>query len=150
MKVIFVQDVKGKGKRGEVKDLPDGYARNVLLKGKLAQEATPQAIAALRGQQKAQARNEAESLAEAQLLKTQLEADSTQIEIREKVGEDGRLFGAVNSKKIAEAVEKQLGLKLDKHKIVLESPVRALGIKDVPIKLHPQVTATLKVKISES
>ena len=149
MKVIFLQDLKGKGKRGEVKEVPTGFAQNFLIKKNLAKEATGQAMAALSGQVRAEEKAEAEILAEAKALKVELEKDSTIVEIHEKVGADGRLFGAINSKKIADALNDQFKLKLDKHKIQLQYPLKAIGSKDVPVKLHKDVTATIRVKISE-
>ena len=149
MKVIFLADVKGKGKRGEVKEVPTGFAQNFLIKKNLAKEATGQAMAALSGQVKAEEKAEAEILAEAKALQTELEKEATVVEIKEKVGADGRLFGAINSKKIADALNEQFDLKLDKHKIQLAYPLKALGLKDVPVKLHKDVIATIRVKISE-
>ena len=149
MKVIFLQDVKGKGKRGEVKEVPTGFAQNFLIKKNLAKEATGQAMAALSGQVKAEEKAEAEILAEAKALQAELEKEATVVEIREKVGADGRLFGAINSKKIADALNEQFDLKLDKHKIQLAYPLKAIGLKDVPVKLHKDVIATIRVKISE-
>ena len=149
MKVIFLQDVKGKGKRGEVKEVPTGFAQNFLIKKNLAKEATGQAMAALSGQVKAQEKAEAEIFAEAKALQTELEKEATVVEIKEKVGADGRLFGAINSKKIADALNEQFDLKLDKHKIQLAYPLKAIGLKDVPVKLHKDVIATIRVKISE-
>src|SRR5574337_96870 len=104
MKVIFLQDVKGKGKRGEVKEVPTGFAQNFLIKKNLAKEATGKAMAELKGQVKAEQKAEAEILAEAQALKAELEKETTIVEVKEKVGADGRLFGAINSKKIADAL----------------------------------------------
>ena len=149
MKVIFLQDVKGKGKRGEVKEVPTGFAQNFLIKKNLAKEATGQAMAALSGQVKAEEKAEAEILAEAKALQAELEKEVTVVEIREKVGADGRVFGAINSKKIADALNEQFDLKLDKHKIQLAYPLKAIGLKDVPVKLHKDVIATIRVKISE-
>ena len=149
MKVIFLQDVKGKGKRGEIKEVPTGFAQNFLIKKNLAKEATGQAMAELNGQVKAEQKAEAEILAEAQALKSELEKETTIVDVKEKVGADGRLFGAINSKKIADALNAQFNLKLDKHKIQLEYPLKAIGLKDVPVKLHKDVTATIRVKISE-
>ena len=149
MKVIFLQDVKGKGKRGEVKEVPTGFAQNFLIKKNLAKEATGQAMAALSGQVKAEEKAEAEILAEAKALQTELEKEATVVEIKEKVGADGRLFGAINSKKIADALNEQFDLKLEKHKIQLAYPLKAIGLKDVPVKLHKDVIATIRVKISE-
>ncbi|MDR0298427.1 MAG: 50S ribosomal protein L9 [Streptococcaceae bacterium] len=147
MKVIFLQDVKGKGKKGDIKNVPDGYAQNFLIKNKLAQAATNQAIATLSGQQKRQAQDEAESLAAAQTLKAQLEDEKTVVVLKEKVGAENRLFGAVNSKKIADALKAQFNLDVDKHKVQLENPMHVIGEREVPVKLHPQVTATVRVKV---
>ena len=106
-------------------------------------------MAELIGQVKAEQKAEAEILAEAQALKAELEKETTIVEVKEKVGADGRLFGAINSKKIADALNAQFNLKLDKHKIQLEYPLKAIGLKDVPVKLHKDVTAMIRVKISE-
>ncbi|HEY0221549.1 50S ribosomal protein L9 [Lactovum miscens] len=150
MKVIFLQDVKGKGKKGEIKEVPDGYAQNFLIRKSLAKPANNTNISVLEGQKRAKEREAADILAEAQLLKIQLEGENVVIELKEKVGPDSHLFGAINSKKIADAVNVQYGLKLDKHKILLDNPLRALGEREVPIKLHPEVTATVRVRISEA
>ncbi|MDU2384569.1 MAG: 50S ribosomal protein L9, partial [Finegoldia magna] len=95
MKVIFLQDVKGKGKKGEVKEVPTGYAQNFLLKKNLAKEATTQAIGELKGKQKSEEKAQAEILAQAQELKTQLESETTRVQFIEKVGPDGRTFGSI-------------------------------------------------------
>ena len=102
MRVIFLADVKGKGKKGEIKEMPTGYAQNFLLKKNLAKEATAAAIGELRGKQKSEEKVHAEMLAEAQAIKEKLEAESTIVEFTEKVGPDGRTFGSITSKKIAE------------------------------------------------
>lgn len=149
MKVIFLADVKGKGKKGEVKEVPTGYAQNFLLKKNLAKEATNQAMSELKGQKKAQDKQAAEILAEAQALKDELEKETTKVEIKGKIGTDGRLFGSIPSKKIVEALKTQFNLKVDKHKIDLPSPIKTLGITKVPVKLHRDVVATIKVHVVE-
>lgn len=149
MKVIFLKDVKGKGKKGEVKEVPTGYAQNYLLKNNLAKEANKGSISELQAQKKAQAKKEAEVLAEAKELKTFLDKEETVVELKAKAGEDGRLFGSIPSKQIAEGLKKQYDLKLDKRKIELENPIRSMGYTKVPVKLHPEVTATIKVHVSE-
>lgn len=149
MKVIFLADVKGKGKKGEIKEVPTGYAQNYLIKNKLAQEANKGNVAELAAKKKAQDKNEAEILAEAKALKEKLEKEETVIELKAKAGEDGRLFGSIPSKQIATALEKQYKVKIDKRKIELENPIRSLGFTNVPAKLHPDVTATLKVHVGE-
>lgn len=146
MKVIFLQDVKGKGKKGDIKDVPNGYAQNFLIKNNLAKPANNESMAELKGKQKAQEKHEAELLAEAEGLKTVLEKEETVVKIKAKAGEDGRLFGSIPSKQIADALNKQYSIKLDKRKIELEQPIRALGYTKVPVKLHSKVTATITVQ----
>ncbi|AYW46322.1 50S ribosomal protein L9 [Tetragenococcus koreensis] len=149
MKVIFLQDVKGKGKKGDVKDVPNGYAQNYLFKNKLAKEANHGNVAAMRGKKQAQEKEEAENLQEAQKVKDYLEDEKTIVEIKAKAGEDGRLFGSVPSKQIAQGLSKQYDIKVDKRKIELKEPIRSMGFTDVPVKLHPEVTANIKVHVVE-
>lgn len=145
MKVIFLQDVKGKGKKGDIKEVPNGYAQNFLIKNNLAKPANNESMAELKGKQKAKEKQDAEVLAEAKELKALLEEEETVVKINAKAGEDGRLFGSIPSKQIADALNKQYKIKIDKRKIELDQPIRALGFTQVPVKLHPQVTATIKV-----
>ena len=149
MKVIFMEDVKGKGKRGEVKNVPDGYAQNFLIKNGKAKAATKAAMSQLKGQQKAEEKHEAEVLADAKKLKEHLESDKTVVEIKAKAGTDGRLFGSIPSKQIAQALQQQFNLKIDKRKIELAEPIRSMGYTNVPVKIHPSVTATIRVHVSE-
>lgn len=149
MKVIFLEDVKGKGKRGQVKNVPDGYAQNFLIKNGKAKEASKSAMSQLAGKQRAEKREEAEELKQAQTIKTKLEADNTVIELTAKAGNDGRLFGSITSKQIAEALNKQFGIKVDKRKIELHEPIKAAGFTNVPVKLHPEVTAKIRVHVEE-
>lgn len=148
MKVVFLEDVKGKGKKGEVKDVADGYA-NFLIKNRKAEEANAATISALKGQKKAEEKKQAEELAVAQELKAFLEKDESIIKLSAKIGEDGRLFGSITTKQVAEALQKQHNVKLDKRKIELESPIRALGFTKMPVKIHPEVTAMLTVQVTE-
>lgn len=147
MKVIFLQDVKGKGKKGDVKEVPTGYAQNYLIKNNLAKEANKSSISQLEGQKKAQEKQEAEILEEAKKLKEFLEKEETVVELKAKAGEDSRLFGSIPSKQIAEGLNKQYKVKLDKRKIELNNPIRTLGYTKVPVKLHHEVTATIKVHV---
>ncbi|MCY7751977.1 50S ribosomal protein L9 [Bacillus haynesii] len=147
MKVIFLQDVKGKGKKGEVKNVADGYAHNFLIKKGLAVEATSANISVLEGQKKKEKKEAAEELKSAKELKKQIE-DIT-VELSAKSGEGGRLFGSVTSKQIADALQKGHQLKVDKRKIELNDAIRSLGYTNVPVKLHPEVQATLKVHVKE-
>ncbi|RDW16772.1 50S ribosomal protein L9 [Oceanobacillus chungangensis] len=147
MRVIFLKDVKGKGKKGEVKNVSDGYARNYLLKNKIAEEATPGNMKILDAQKRKDAQEEQKEKEEAMNLKDKL-ADLT-VEIKAKAGEGGRLFGSITSKQIAEVLEKEHGYKVDKRKIDLVEPIRALGYTTVPIKLHPEVSGSIKVHVAE-
>ncbi|MFC6181409.1 50S ribosomal protein L9 [Lactiplantibacillus daowaiensis] len=149
MQVIFLSDVRGKGKRGQVKNVPDGYAQNFLIKKGLAKEATKAAINTLKAEQKSEAAKAAEELAMAKTTKEALEADSTVVELKAKAGTDGRLFGSIPSKQIATALADQYQVKLDKRKIELPDPIRVLGYTNVPVKLHPEVTAKIRVHVVE-
>ncbi|KRK35610.1 50S ribosomal protein L9 [Levilactobacillus parabrevis ATCC 53295] len=148
VKVIFMKDVRGKGKRGEIKNVPDGYAQNFLIKRGLAKEANQAAMSQLKGERKAEERREAENLAEAQELQKHLENDKTVVEIVAKAGEDGRLFGSIPSKQIVQALQKQFDLKIDKRKVELPEPIRSLGYTNVPVKLHTDVTAKIRVHVA--
>ena len=131
MKVIFLQDVKGKGKKGEIKEVPTGYAQNFLIKKNLAKEANAQAIGELRGKQKSEEKAHAELLAEAQKIKAKLEEEATVVQFTEKIGPDGRTFGSITNKKIAEELEKQFGIKIDKRHIQVASPIRSTGLINI-------------------
>ena len=149
MKVIFLEDVKGRGKKGEVKEVPDGYANNFLIKNKKAEPATNANVSALRGQKKAADREAAEEKAEAEALKAKLEDDKTVVELKAKAGTDGRLFGAISSKQVVEALEKQFGLKIDKRKMDMKEPIRALGYRTVTVQLHHDVEAKIRIHTDE-
>lgn len=146
MKVIFLQDVKGKGKKGEVKDVSDGYARNYLLPKRLAEEATKGNLSKLEERKKKQRQEAEQKKAEAEKLKEQIERLTVKIEA--KSGENGRLFGSVTNKQIAEQL-KQHQIKVDKRKIELDEPIRTLGVTKVPVKIHPDVTAIVQVQVTE-
>lgn len=147
MRVVFLKDVKGKGKKGEVKNVADGYAHNFLLKNNLAVEANQAAISQLDGQKKKAAKDAAAELAAAEDLKAKIE--ELTVILNAKSGEGGRLFGAVTTKQIADGLNKQHGIKIDKRKMELADAIRALGFTNVPVKLHHEVTATLKVHVTE-
>ena len=147
MKVIFLKDVKGKGKKGEVKNVADGYAHNFLLKQGLAVEANPSNVSSLNAQKKKEETLAAEELAEAKQLKAKI--DEITVELTAKSGEGGRLFGSITSKQIAEELQKKHSIKVDKRKIELEDAIRSLGVTKVPVKLYPDVTATLNVHVKE-
>ena len=149
MKVIFLADVKGKGKKGEIKEVPTGYAQNFLIKKNLAKEATAQAVGELRGKQKSEEKAHAELVAEAQAIKAKLAEETTLVEFTEKVGPDGRTFGSITSKKIAEELEKQFGIKLDKRNIKVESPIRSIGLIDVQVKIYQDITGIINLRVKE-
>lgn len=149
MKVIFLADVKGKGKKGEIKEVPTGYAQNFLIKKNLAKEANAQAIGELRGKQKSEEKAHAELLAEAQKIKAKLEEEATLVQFTEKIGPDGRTFGSITNKKIAEELEKQFGIKIDKRHIQVSSPIRSTGLIDVPVKIYQDVTGVINIRVNE-
>ena len=149
MKVIFLEDIKGKGKKGEIKEVPTGYAQNFLIKKNLAKEANAQAIGELRGKQKSQEKAHAEMVAEAQAIKAKLEEEATVVAFTEKVGPDGRTFGSITNKKIADELQKQFGLKIDKRNIKVDSPIRSIGLIDVPVKIYQDVTSVIRLRITE-
>ena len=149
MKVIFLADVKGKGKKGEIKEVPTGYAQNFLIKKNLAKEATAQAVGELRGKQKSEEKAHAELVAEPQAIKAKLAEETTVVEFTEKVGPDGRTFGSITSKKIAEELEKQFGIKLDKRNIKVESPIRSIGLIDVQVKIYQDITGIINLRVKE-
>ena len=144
MKVIFLKDVKGKGKKGEIKNVPDGYANNFLLKQGLAAEATNSSMKTLEAQKRKEEKDAAAELENAKELKETLE--KLTVELKAK---SGRLFGSITSKQIVDAMQKSHKIKLDKRKFEMDDAIRALGYTNVTVKLHPQVTATVKVHVSE-
>lgn len=147
MKVILLEDVKSLGKKGEIVNVNDGYARNFLLKSKKGVEASSKNLNDLKLQKANADKIAKENLEAAKELGEKLKAG--QVELSMKTGEGGRTFGSVSSKEIAQAVEEQLGLKIDKKKIQLKEQIKSLGVHMVPIKLHPKVTAELKVHVTE-
>lgn len=146
MQVILLQDVKSLGKKGEVVKVSDGYARNMLLPKKLAMEATSKNLNDLKLQQKHAEKQAQEMLEQAQALAASLEGKTVEVKI--KAGENGRAFGSVSTKEIAAAVKDQLGLELDKKKMVLGDPIKALGDYEITLKLHAKVTGKLLVKVT--
>lgn len=146
MKVIFLQDVKGQGKKGEIKEVSEGYARNYLLPRGVVQIATEGAKKTLSQQAASAQKKKDNEKKEAQELAARL--SEMKIVIQAKAGEGGRLFGAITSKQIAEALEGQ-GISIDKRKIELDEPIRTLGVTKVTVKLYPDVKGTLSVQVAE-
>ena len=148
MKVILLQDVKSLGKKGDIVKVSDGYARNMILPKKLGVEATPKNLNDLKLQKANEEKVAQENLEAAQAFAKDLE--DKEVIVKLKVGEGGKIFGAVSTKEISEAAKEQLNLDIDKRKLQLPSPIKALGETQVPVKLHPQVTGTLKVFVKEA
>ncbi len=147
MEVILLEDVKSLGKKGEVVNVNDGYARNLLFKKNLGIEATKQNLNDLKLQKQNNDKLEAERLEEAKKLAKELEQKEVVLAI--KTGSDGRVFGSVSTKEIAEAAKEQLGYELDKKKMHLKDAIKSIGTFHVPVKLHPKVTVELKVVVKE-
>ena len=144
MKVVFLKDVKGTAKKGEIKEVAEGYGRNFLIKNGYAKEANNQALSELEGQKRLAEKNAAAELQAAKDLKEQIE--KLEVTVKAKAGEGGRLFGAVSTKQVVEALQKQHSIKLDKRKMESEG-IRSLGYSNIPVKLHHDVKATLKVHV---
>lgn len=147
MKVILIEDVKSLGKKGQLVDVNDGYARNFILAKKLGLEATPKNLNDLKLKKANDEKVAKEIYEEAKAFGERLKEMEVNVTI--KTGEGGKIFGSVSSKEIAEAAKAQLGIELDKKKMVLPSPIKVLGTTMVPIKLHPKVTSELKVNVRE-
>ena len=148
MKVILLEDVKSLGKKGQIVNVSDGYARNMILPKKLGVEATSKNLNDLKLRKANEEKVAQENLDAAKAFAEEL--STKEVILTLKVGEGGRTFGSVSSKEIAEAAKAQINLELDKKKIQLPSPIRTLGVTMVPIKLHPKVTAELKVHVKEA
>jgi len=148
MKVILLQDVKGTGKKGELVNVSDGYARNFLLPKKVAKEATAQAMSELKNAEEAKAFQIAEAKKAANASKALIEGKS--LNIKAKAGQGGRLFGSVTAKEIAAELKKQFSLNVDKRKISLDTDIKAFGTYNAEVKLYTGITATVKVVVSEA
>ena len=147
MKVIFTQDVKGKGKKGEVKEVPVGYANNFLLKKNYAVEATPGNLKQLELQKKRVKQERQQEIEDAKVLKETL--SNIEVEVSAKTGEGGKLFGSVSTKQIAEALKAQHDIKIDKRKMDLPNGIHSLGYTNVPVKLDKEVESTIRVHTVE-
>ncbi len=147
MKVILLTDVKPHGKKGDIVEVSDGYARNVLFKKKQGVEATPANMNNLKLQNQHADKVAAENLAEAEKLAEEMK--EWLVETTIKAGEGGRTFGSVSSKEIAQAVKTQYHRDIDKKKIQLDGAINTLGVHEVKVKLHPKVVATLRVHVGE-
>ena len=148
MKVILLEDVKSLGKKGDLVEVNDGYARNFILAKKLGVEATARNMNDLKLKKAHEDKLAAQRLEEAKAFAEELK--KVQVTLKIKAGEGGKLFGSISSKEIAQAAKEQQGLDIDKKKLVLPNPIKAVGTTVVPIKLHPQVTGELKVVVQEA
>ena len=148
MEIVLLEDVKALGKKGQMVTVNDGYARNFILPKKLGVEATSKNLNDLKLKKANDARLAAEVLAAAKELAAKL--DESKVTLSIKAGEGGRAFGSVSNKEISKAITDQLGLEIDKKKIVLNDPIKSIGSFEVPIKLHKDVTARLAVKVVEA
>ena len=148
MEIVLLEDVKALGKKGQIVKVNDGYARNFILPKKLGVEATPKNLNDLKLQKANAAKVAAEQLAAAKELSEKIEKVS--VTMKMKAGEGGKAFGSVSGKEIAAAAAEQLGLDIDKKKMVLPEPIKTFGTHEVSVKLHRDVTAKLTVKVTES
>lgn len=148
MKVILLQDVKSLGKKDDVVDVSDGYAKNFLISKKLGIEATSKNLNDLKLKKANNDKIAAQNLADAKEYAKVVEAKTVVVKL--KSGEGGKTFGSVSSKEISQEAKTQHDLDIDKKKIVLNDAIKTFGTFEVPVKLHPQVTATLKVKVEEA
>jgi len=147
MKVILIEDVKGQGKKGQLVNVSDGYARNFLFPRKLAIEASTDNLNKLKGQKDSEQFKKETELSAAKEIAEKLKTAS--VEIRAKGGTGGRLFGAVTTKEIAEVLKEKYGIEIDKRKIVLDESIKNFGTYELTVKLLPEVTGTLIVRVSE-
>ena len=148
MKVILLEDVKSLGKKGQIVNVSDGYARNMILPKKLGVEATSKNLNDLKLRKANEEKVAQENLDAAKAFAEEL--STKEVILTLKVGEGGRTFGSVSSKEISEAAKKQLNLEIDKKKLQLENPIRNLGVTNVPVRLHTKVTGSLKVWVKEA
>lgn len=148
MKVILLQDVKSLGKKGDIVEVSDGYARNKILPGKLGVEANSKNLNDLKLQNQHAEKVAQENLDDAKALAKELEDKIVRVTI--KAGEGGRTFGSISSKEVATALKSQTGIEVDKKKIVLKDAIKALGNYEVQVKLHPKVTGKFTVSVSEA
>ena len=147
MKVVFLEDVRGKGKKGELKEVSDGYARNFLIPRKLAAEATADTLNAMKLKEKARLAQIEKEKAQAAEISKKLEG--IVVKVPAKAGQGGKLFGSVTSKEISEALEKQFGIVIDKQKIVQAEPIKAFGTYSVKCKLGYEISGTVNVVVTE-
>lgn len=148
MKIILLQDVKTLGKKDQIVEINDGYARNFILPKKLGIEATNANLNNLKLQKSNEEKIAKENLEKAKEFAAKLNELTVVVGI--KGGEGGKVFGSVSSKEIVEEAKKQFGVEIEKKKVVLDEPIRSFGVHEITIKLHPEVTAKMRVKVQEN
>ena len=148
MKVILLEDVKSVGKKGELVNASDGYAKNFLFSKKLAVEATKSNLNDFELKQRAEEKRKKEELEQAQNIAKELENKTVTVKV--KTGENGKLFGSVTNKEVAEEIVKQTGMEIDKKKVSIGDPIKMVGERTAVIKLHPKVSAEITIKIVEA
>ncbi len=147
MKVVLLQDVKNLGKKDQLVNTSDGYARNFLFPRKLAVEATPGKLKEIEGKKETEQKKKEKELQGAKELAERL--GKSEIEFRTKAGENGKLFGSITGKDIADAIKSQLNIEVDKRKVVLQEAIKTLGKHQVEIKVYPEISAKINVKVAE-
>ncbi len=147
MQVILLEDVKTLGKKGEIVKVSDGYAKNFVIPKKLGVEATQKNLNELKNQQKRDSIVAQQQLDEAKAFGERISKETIQLTM--KAGEGGRVFGSISSKEIVTAAKEQFGFELDKKKLQMPEPIKSFGTYKIPVKLHPQVTSTIKVSVKE-
>lgn len=148
MEIVLLEDIKTLGKKGEIVNVSEGYARNYILPRKMGVEATTKNLNDLKLKKANEEKLAAQRLAQAQELGAKLEKASVTLSI--KAGDNGKAFGSVSGKEISKAIQEQLNLDIDKKKLVLPEPIKTFGVHQVPVKLHKDVTAQLSVKVTEA
>ena len=147
MEVIFIKDLKGQGKAGDKKNISDGYAKNFLIPKGYAVEANATNLNNLKGKKDSEAYKKEQDLKHAEQIKEKLETIT--VTIVTKCGDNGKLFGSITSKEISEQLEKQHSLKIDKKKILLQDPIKEMGVFNVDVKLYPSVVGKIKIEVKQ-
>lgn len=150
MKVILLQDVKGTGKKGEIKEVAEGYAKNFLFKKQLAKIANTTNLSELAGQNKAKEKHEQELYEHALKIKEAVEKEDVVVRVKVKASDEGKIFGSITNKQIAELLSKEFNIEIDKRKIEMTAPIKSVGYVRIPCKLHPKVHAVVTVLVEKN
>lgn len=149
MKVILLQDVKGTGKKGEIKEVAEGYAKNFLFKKNLAKVASNSNLSELAGKNKAKEKHEQELYEHALKVKEEVEKEDVVVRVKVKASDDGKIFGSITNKQIAEILSNEFKIDIDKRKIEMTAPIKAIGYVRIPCKLHTKVNAVVTVLVEK-